>query len=64
MEAAPGAPPDAVALAYAFGWRTQSEVLTLERRQLDLEAETLRLEPGKTKNDDGGRVVYLSSVTQ
>lgn len=47
-----------MALAYAFGWRTQSEVLTLERRQLDLEAETLRLEPGTTKNDDG-RVVYL-----
>jgi integrase len=49
----------AVAIAYAFGWRTQSEVLTLERRQLDLEAGTLRLEPGTTKNDDG-RVVYLT----
>jgi integrase len=54
-------PPDlqaAVAIDYAFGWRTQSEVLTLERRQLDLEAGTLRLEPGSTKNDEG-RVVYL-----
>jgi integrase len=49
----------AVAIAYTFGWRTQSEVLTLERRQLDLEASTLRLEPGSTKNDDG-RVVYLT----
>ena len=37
----------------------QSEVLTLERRQLDLETGTLRLEPGTTKNDDG-RVVYLT----
>jgi integrase len=37
----------------------QSEVLTLERRQVDLEAGTLRLEPGTTKNDDG-RVVYLT----
>src|SRR5262245_60399357 len=36
----------------------QSEVLTLRRRQVDLEAATLRLEPGTTKNDEG-RVVYL-----
>jgi integrase len=46
------------AIAYAFGWRMQSEVLTLERRQVDLNAGTLRLEPGTTKNGDG-RVVYL-----
>ena len=50
----------ATTVAYTFGWRTQSEVLTLERRQLDLEAETLRLDPGTTKNDDG-RLVYLTS---
>ena len=43
----------AVAIAYTCGWRMQSEVLTLERRQLDLEAGTLRLEPGTTKNDEG-----------
>jgi integrase len=49
----------AVTLAYTFGWRMQSEVLTLERRQLDLEAETLRLDPGTTKNEDG-RLVYLT----
>ena len=49
----------AVALAYAFGWRTQSEVLTLEQRHLDLAAGTLRLDPGMTKNGDG-RVVYLT----
>jgi integrase len=49
----------AVAIAYAFGWRMQSEVLTLERRQLDLEAGTLRLDAGETKNDEG-RVVYLT----
>jgi integrase len=48
----------ATAIAYAFGWRTQSEVLTLERRQLDLATGTIRLEPGTTKNDDG-RVVYM-----
>src|SRR5215475_11886740 len=49
----------AATVAYTYGWRTQSEVLTLERRQLDLEAETLRLDPGTTKNDDG-RLVYLT----
>jgi integrase len=49
----------AVTLAYTFGWRTQSEVLPLERRQLDLDAGTLRLDPGSTKNDEG-RVVYLT----
>jgi integrase len=48
-----------VTIAYTFGWRMQSEVLTLERRQLDLDVGTLRLEPGTTKNDDG-RVVYLT----
>jgi integrase len=48
-----------VAIAYTYGWRVQSEVLTLERRQLDLEATTLRLDPGMTKNDEG-RVVYLT----
>jgi integrase len=35
----------AVTIAYTYGWRMQSEVLTLERRQLDLEAGTLRLDP-------------------
>jgi hypothetical protein len=34
----------AVNIAYAFGWRMQSEVLTLERRHVDLEAGTLRLD--------------------
>jgi integrase len=50
----------AVAIAHAYGWRMQSEVLTLERRQLDLEAGTLRLDAGTTKNGDG-RVVYLTT---
>ncbi len=49
----------AVTIAYTFGWRVQSEVLTLERRQLDLEAGTLRLESGTTKNKEG-RVIYLT----
>lgn len=49
----------ATTIAYSFGWRTQSEVFTLERRQLDLKAGTLRLDPGTTKNHDD-RVVYVT----
>jgi integrase len=49
----------AAAIAYTFGWRMQSEVLVLELRQLDLEAGTLRLDAGTTKNGDG-RLVYLT----
>ena len=49
----------AIAIAYTFGWRMQSEVLTLERRQVDFAAGTLRLDNGQTKNDEG-RVVYVT----
>jgi integrase len=48
-----------VDLAYIYGWRVRDEVLTLAKRHLDLEAGTVRLDPGTTKNDDG-RVVYLT----
>ena len=48
-----------VALEYTLGWRCQSEVLRLELRQLDLEAGSIRLDPGRTKNTDG-RIVYLT----
>jgi integrase len=47
------------AIAHRFGWRARSEILTLERRHLDLEQGTLTLDPGMTKNDDG-RKVYLT----
>ena len=49
----------AIAIAHTYGWRIRSEVLPLERRQLDLKAGTLRLEPGTTKNGDG-RIIYLT----
>lgn len=40
-------------------WRMQSEVLQMQLSQVDLAAETLRLEPGTTKNREG-RTVYLT----
>ena len=39
--------------AYITGWRIHSEVLTLQWRQVDLDAGVVRLEPGTTKNRDG-----------
>ena len=42
------------AVAYITGWRTISELLPLEWRQVDFSgAGTLRLDPGTTKNGDG-----------
>jgi integrase len=42
-----------VAFAYITGWRTPSEILPLEWRQVDMKAGEVRLDPGTTKNDDG-----------
>jgi integrase len=46
-----------VTMAYWTGWR-RGELLKLEWRQVDLEAGTVRLDPGATKNRQG-RLVYL-----
>ena len=43
----------AITFAYLTGWRTPSEVLTLQWKQVDFSAGTVRLEPGTTKNDEG-----------
>jgi len=43
---------------YQVGWRMRAEVLHLTWQQVDLEAGTVRLEVGSTKNKDG-RLVYL-----
>ena len=42
-----------VTFAYITGWRVNSEVLTLEWRQVDFKAGEVRLEPGTTKNKEG-----------
>ncbi len=45
-------------IAFTLGWRKR-EVFDLQRRQLDLEAGTLSLDPGSTKNGEG-RVAHLT----
>lgn len=47
--------------AYLTGWRVPSEVLPLEWRNVDLQAGTVTLDPGTTKNDDG-RTIYLTAA--
>ena len=42
-----------ITFAYCTGWRTLSEILPLQWRQVDVEAGMVRLEPGTTKNDEG-----------
>lgn len=42
-----------VLTAYITGWRVKSEILTRERRHLDLAAGWLRLEPGEGKSKQG-----------
>jgi hypothetical protein len=39
--------------AYITGWRVHDELLTRERKHVDLKAGWLRLEPGESKNRDG-----------
>jgi integrase len=46
----------AIAIMFTYGWR-KAEVLTLERRQLDLKAGTLRLDTSKNGEP---RTVYLT----
>ena len=48
----------AVTIMWLYGWR-RSEVMSLQLSQIDLDAGTLRLEPGTTKNHEG-RVVYMT----
>ena len=45
--------------SYLTGWRCRSEVLTLQWRNIDFDAGTVRLDPGTTKNKDG-RVIYMT----
>jgi integrase len=55
----PDAVQPVVTFAYVTGWRIRSEVLPLQWRQVDLDAGTVRLDPGTTKNGEG-RVFHLT----
>jgi integrase len=43
----------AIRVAYITGWRVHDEILTREKKHVDLQAGWLRLEPGESKNDEG-----------
>ena len=43
----------ATTFAYITGWRIDSEILSLEWRQVDFGAGEVRLDPGTTKNGEG-----------
>ncbi len=47
-----------VTFAFLTGWRVASEVLSLEWRQVDRGAGTVRLDPGTTKNAEGRLFPY------
>lgn len=47
-----------VTLAYLTGWRTKSEILSLQWRNVDLEASVVRLEAGKTKNGESRELPF------
>jgi hypothetical protein len=48
---------------HVTGWRINSEVLTIQWRQLDFRVGEVRLHPGTTKNREG-RVFYLTPELQ
>jgi len=56
----PAALRPVVTFAYITGWRIDSEILPLQWRQVDLDANEVRLDPGTTKNDEG-RVFRLTT---
>lgn len=53
---------DVVTFAYYTGWR-KSEIVSLEWRQVNLKAGTVRLDAGTTKNGDG-RVVSFGKIDE
>ena len=50
-------------VAYTYGWRL-GELLTLKVRQVDLNARTIRLDTGATKNGDGREVAMTPKVLE
>jgi integrase len=50
-----------VEMGRTYGWRI-SELINLRVQQVDVEARTIRLEPGTTKNKDGREVTMTKAV--
>lgn len=53
-----------VRFAYVTGWRVQSEILPLEWRHVDRQANEARLEPGTTKNLAGRVFPFTDTIAQ
>lgn len=53
-----------VRFAFETGWRINSEVLPLTWRQVDFAAETVRLDPGTTKNKKGRVVKFTGELRE
>ena len=51
-----------VRFAYATGWRTASEVLPLDWRNVDWEGRCVRLDPGSTKNGEGRSFPFTADI--
>jgi integrase len=51
-----------VTFSYLTGWRTQSEVLPLQWRQVDFTAGTVRLDPGTTKNGEARTFPFTADL--
>ena len=50
-----------VVMGRTYGWRI-SELTNLKVGQVDVEARTIRLEPGTTKNKDGREVSMTTTI--
>lgn len=51
-----------VTLAFETGWRTKSELLPLQWRQIDFKAGRITLDPGKTKNREGRLFPFTNEI--
>jgi integrase len=51
-----------VSFCYITGWRMADEVLPLEWRQVDFDAQEVRLEPGTTKNKEGRTFPFTAEL--
>ena len=50
--------------SFVTGWRTPSEILPLEWRQVDMKAGEIRLDPGTTKNGEGRVFPFTAALRQ